>query len=84
MRSPTAEQLLQGEPGYTVRSAGVDPNARTRVTKDLIAWADLIFVMERWHGLILVEDFPKALEGKRVVCLNIPDEYQYIALGCVA
>lgn len=78
MRSPTAEHLLQGEPGYTVRSAGVDPNARTRVNKELIAWADLIFVMERWHQLVLEEEFPKALKGKRGICLNIPDEYQYM------
>ncbi len=78
MRSPTAEHLLQGEPGYTVRSAGVDPNARTRVNKELIAWADLIFVMERWHRLVLEEEFPKASKGKRIICLHIPDEYQYM------
>ncbi len=78
MRSPTAERLLQGEPGYIVRSAGIDPNARTRVSKELIAWADLIFVMEKWHRLILEEDFSAALKGKRMICLNIPDEFQYM------
>ncbi len=78
MRSPTAEHLLQGEADYTVRSAGVDPNARTRVNEELIAWADIIFVMERWQRVALEEEFPKASKGKRIICLNIPDEYLYM------
>ncbi len=77
-RSPTAEHMMQGAIGYVVKSAGVDPNAKTRVNKELIDWADLIFVMERWHRLILEEEFPKALKGKRVLCLHIPDEFQYM------
>ncbi len=78
MRSPTAEHLLQGAPGYVARSAGVDPTARMRVNKELIVWADIIFVMERWHRVVLEEEFPKALKGKRVICLHIPDEYRYM------
>lgn len=78
MRSPTAEQMLQGVPGYAVKSAGIDPSSRTEVNKDLIAWADLVFVMERWHRLILEENFPKALKRKQVICLHIPDEYRYM------
>ncbi len=78
MRSPTAEHLLQGAPGYAVRSAGLAPSSRTPVSKQLITWANLIFVMEPWHSLVLEQDFSKALKGKRVICLNIPDEYQYM------
>ncbi len=78
MRSPTAEHLLQGAAGYAVKSAGVDLSARTRVHNELIAWADIIFVMEMWQRLILEKDFPKAIRGKRLICLDIPDEYQYM------
>ena len=78
MRSPTAEHMLQGVPGYAVKSAGIDPSSRTQVNKELITWADLIFVMERKHWLILEEDFPKALKQKRIICLHIPDEYRYM------
>lgn len=78
MRSRTAERMLKGLPGYSVKSAGIEPTSRTQVNKKLITWADLIFVMQRWHWLVLEEDFPKALKGKRVICLNIPDEYQYM------
>ena len=78
MRSPTAEHMLQGAPGYVAKSAGVDWISRTQVNKEMIAWADLIFVMERWHWLFLEEEFPKALKGKRIICLHVPDEYQYM------
>ncbi len=78
MRSPTAEHLLQGVAAYAVKSAGIDPSSRTQVNKELIAWADVIFVMERAHSLILEELFPKALKRKQIVCLHIPDEYCYM------
>jgi predicted protein tyrosine phosphatase len=78
MRSPTAEHLLQGVPGYAVKSAGIDPSSSTQVNQELLAWADLIFVMERKHWLILEEEFPKALKQKQIICLHIPDEYSYM------
>jgi predicted protein tyrosine phosphatase len=34
--------------------------------------------MEKKHRRILEENFPDALEGKRVICLNIPDEHRYV------
>ena len=36
-----------------------------------IGWADMIFVMEKRHGRILVEMFGEALDGKNVACLRI-------------
>ncbi len=78
MRSPTAAHLLQGVPGYAVKSAGVNLSARRRVNEKLIVWADIILVMEMWQSLILEKDFPKAIRGKRIICLDIPDEYRYM------
>jgi predicted protein tyrosine phosphatase len=78
IRSLTAEQMLQGVPGFAVKSAGTEPNSRIRVNKGHIGWADLIFVMEKKHRRILEENFPDALVGKSVICLNIPDEYRYM------
>ncbi len=78
-RSRTAERLLKGVPGYAAKSAGIDAGSRTRVSEKLIAWADVVFVMQAWHFLYLEENFPEALKRKRVVCLHIPDEYQYMA-----
>ena len=78
MRSPTAEHMLHGLPGYAAKSAGLDPSSRTQVNKELISWADLIFVMEWKHLIILDENFPNTLKRKQVICLHIPDEYQYM------
>jgi len=78
LRSLTAEHMLQGTSGYAVKSAGTEPNARIRVNEGQIGWADLIFVMEKKHVRILEENFPDALNGKRIICLNIPDVYRYM------
>lgn len=36
----------------------------------------MIFVMEKKHRRRLEEKFGDILDGKEVVCLNIPDDYQ--------
>lgn len=46
-------------------------------------WADVIFVMEKTHRNKLSKRFRPQLKGKRVVCLNIPDEYAYMDAGLV-
>ena len=78
IRSLTAEHMLQGVPGLAVKSAGTEPKSRVRVNEGHIGWADLIFVMEKKHRRFLEENFPEALEGKSIICLNIPDEYSYM------
>jgi predicted protein tyrosine phosphatase len=78
IRSLTAEHMFRGVPGYTVKSAGTEPRSRIRVNEGHIGWADLIFVMEKKHRRILEENFPEAILGKSVVCLLIPDVYQYM------
>ncbi len=78
LRSLTAEKLFEGCPGYQVRSAGTQPSARIVVTAGHIGWADFIFCMEKSHLSKLRQKFPEALEGKTVVCLHIPDEYEYM------
>ena len=49
-----------------------------RVTGGHIGWADLIFVMEKRHVSRLQQKFGGELAGKQVVCLHIPDEYEYM------
>jgi predicted protein tyrosine phosphatase len=64
--------------GYDVRSAGTEDKARVKVTSGHIGWADLIFAMEKKHVRRLRERFGDMLHGKKVVCLNIPDDYQFM------
>jgi predicted protein tyrosine phosphatase len=77
-RSPTAEQVFAEHPGVECTSAGLNHGADNPLTSELIDWADLIFVMEREHKTKLAKAFKPYLDGKRVVCLNIPDNYKFM------
>jgi predicted protein tyrosine phosphatase len=78
LRSPTAEQLFADRAGVETASAGVSHDADEPVTPELLAWADLVVVMERAHRSKLTARHPTALRGKHVVCLDIPDDYDFM------
>ena len=78
LRSPTAERVFSGREGIEVRSAGVDPDAVTMVSSPLLEWADLVFVMEATHLKRLRKTFRPQCEGKRIIVLGIPDEYDFM------
>ena len=77
-RSLTAEKIFEGIPGLQVRSAGTQPSARVVVTEGHVGWADIVFVMERSHLNRLRLKVGDALDGKRVITLHIPDDYQFM------
>lgn len=77
-RSPTAERVFAVGYGLATRSAGTSRHAKhTLSTKDVV-WADIIFVMEQKHKQNIKEKFPKQLQHKKVIVLDIPDDYQYM------
>ena len=78
LRSPTAEQVFSNRPGFEVASAGTDPSADTPISTEVIEWADVIFVMERAHRNKLTRKFRPCLKNKRVICLDIPDEFDFM------
>lgn len=78
LRSPTAEQLFSSYPGIEVASAGLNHDAPVPLTPELVYWAELIFVMEKAHRRRLSERFREHLDGKRIVCLDIPDRFSYM------
>jgi predicted protein tyrosine phosphatase len=78
MRSLTAEKMYEGFPVYEVKSAGTEQSARTPLTKELIEWADSIFVMETEHLEKVQDRFAEELAGKKIVCLHIADIYCYM------
>lgn len=77
-RSPTAEHLFSSRADFAIASAGLSPDAETPVCSELLEWADLIFVMERVHQKKLSSEFAIWLRNKRVVCLDIPDQFAYM------
>ena len=76
LRSPTAEKVFADFPGIKVASAGLDDDAEVTLGPELLAWADIIFVMEESHSKGISKKFAQQLENKRIICLNIPDEFE--------
>jgi protein-tyrosine phosphatase len=77
-RSLTAETIFKNKEGHVVRSAGTANDARVRITESLINWADLIFVMEKKHKLILEKRFEQSVQNKKIIVLHIEDNYEYM------
>ena len=56
-----------------VKSAGIDNHVKNHITKELIHWADRIYVMEDFHKDWLI-DMDKSSEQK-ITVLGIADVY---------
>ena len=78
LRSPTAEQVFSTWPDLEVASAGLNHDAVTPLTPDLLEWAEVIFVMEQAHRTKLSKNFRRYLKKQRVICLGIPDRFSYM------
>ncbi|GGA78837.1 protein-tyrosine-phosphatase [Arenimonas soli] len=83
LRSPTAEQVFANWPGIEASSAGLNHDAENPVTPELLQWADIVFVMERAHRNKLSAKFKPHLGKARVVCLEIPDEFEFMDPGLI-
>ena len=83
-RSLTAEKLFHGQNGHTVRSAGTETGARVKVTPGLLGWADIIYCMEKKHVRRIMDKYGDILHDKKIICLNIPDDYAFMADELIA
>ena len=72
-RSPTAEALFREKEGFEVKSAGTWAGAPKVVSKELMDWADMIFVMEEHHreALIRIDQDAEA----KIIVLGVDDHY---------
>lgn len=77
-RSRTAETIFKNDQVHHVKSAGTDDGAKVRVSEKILDWADIIFVMEDKHKQRIKEKFNTASIIKKIVVLEIPDDYQYM------
>lgn len=78
LRSPTAEHVFAKWRDIETDSAGLNNDAEVQLSGEQIEWADIIFVMEKTHRSKLSRKFKRHLGGKRVVCLDIADNYEYM------
>ncbi len=84
LRSPTAEHVFAGRPDLDVASAGLSPDAEVPCTPELLEWAEIVFVMEKHHRTKLAARFRQHLKDKKVICLEIPDNYAFMAPALVS
>lgn len=70
--------MFASHPGVECASAGISSDADNPATTELVEWADTIFVMERKQQQKLSRKFRPHLRGKRVICLDIPDNYEFM------
>ena len=83
LRSPTAEQIFSTRTDIEVSSAGTNNDAENTIDAEQVEWADVIVVMEKHHRNKLQKRFYSALKSKRLVVLEIPDEYEFMDDGLI-
>jgi predicted protein tyrosine phosphatase len=77
-RSPTAESVFAVEPEWETDSAGLGADADIPVSIEQIDWATHIAVMEKRQLARLRKAFPKLVSGRKLVSLDIPDNYAFM------
>ncbi len=78
LRSPTAEQIFSVREDIVVGSAGTNHDAENPLNLEQVEWADVIVAMEGHHRSKIQKRFGTALKAKRIVVLDIPDDYQFM------
>jgi len=77
VRSLTAEHLYRVRPDMEVRSAGTVNFAKTQLDEELMNWADAVFVFDETQLEAMEKRFGTKDFGKPVVCLGLPDTFDY-------
>ena len=78
LRSPTAEAVFNEYDGIEAIGAGTNSDAVTPLSGDLIEWADVIMVMEDAHRNKVAKKYRELLKNKRLVVLDVADNYTYM------
>ena len=83
MRSVTAQKIYEEDIRFDVKSAGIDSTADIVISDFLLNWADCIIVMEKRHRNFIRQKFPDIYRNKKIVCLYIDDDYEYMQAGLI-
>lgn len=76
LRSPTAETVFTDYENVEAIGCGTNADSETPLSGDLIEWVDVILVMEKSHRNKVSKKFQALLKNKRLVCLDIADNYE--------
>jgi predicted protein tyrosine phosphatase len=77
VRSLTAEYLYRVREDLEVRSAGTAAFAKNQLTEELLAWADSIFIFDDGQLEAMRSRFGAKLNEKKIICLGLPDVFDY-------
>jgi predicted protein tyrosine phosphatase len=77
VRSLTAVQLYRVLPDLEVRSAGTVTFAKNQLTEELLNWADAVFVFDEGQVAAMEKRFGTKEFGRPVICLGLPDTFDY-------
>ena len=77
-RSPTAAAVAAQHLGQLTDFAGLSADADERIDPEQLAWADTIAVMEKAQLSRLKRQLGRHLKDKRLVCLDIPDNFEFM------
>ena len=83
-RSPTAAAVAAEQLGSSTDFAGLSADADVPISAEQLDWADMIVVMEKSQLSRLRRQMSRHLQGKRVVCLDIPDTFEFMQPDLVA
>jgi predicted protein tyrosine phosphatase len=78
MRSLTAEFIYQKDKRFLVKSAGTATFAQTKISRELLQWADWVIAMEDYHIREIKRIFPDYQGLDKIIALQIPDIYSYM------
>jgi predicted protein tyrosine phosphatase len=83
MRSATAHKIYENDSRFEVKSAGTDKSANTVLSSEILNWADSIIVMEKHHRNHIRKHFSDTYKNKKIVCLYIPDDFDFMDLELI-
>jgi predicted protein tyrosine phosphatase len=78
LRSPTGEKVFAASERFEARSRGLRASAKRQLTAEDVTWSNVIFVMESEHKSELLRQYRQEATGRRIVVLEIPDDYAFM------
>ncbi|AFD08163.1 putative protein tyrosine phosphatase [Solitalea canadensis DSM 3403] len=84
MRSATAHTIFEEDNRFDVKSAGTSAHANNVLNDEMLKWADTIVVMEKSHRNFIQKNYREIYNSKKIICLYIKDEYDYMQPELIA
>lgn len=81
-RSPTAVAMYKNDQRFTVASAGISEKSNHQINTKDVEWANLIVVFENKYKQYILNKFV-GQNLPKIVCLDIPDEFEYMDVDLV-